>query len=210
MLSVEEAWKRIERWLAAKAPKILGNLNSPAKDSEILAAEKMFSCEMPAGWRDLYRVHNGMNTVGNLGSLFHGMRFLSLEEAIHEHADASKEGDPLPVRAGSAEVRKAAMHNPRWIAFAHDGGDTLLRVDMDPDPKGKAGQVIFTDHSDDTVIILAPDMAEFLTQFSDDLEADRYFLDQDALADGNHFLKCDESIDVVNWASSPKWNHLVP
>jgi cell wall assembly regulator SMI1 len=79
---------------------------------------------------------------------------------------------------------------------------------MDPDPHGKAGQVIFTDHADDTVIVLADGLPQFLAQFCDDLEKGLYFLDPDALADDQQFLGCDASIDVVNWSSSPRWQHL--
>ena len=62
------------------------------------------------------------------------------------------------------------MHNPNWIAFGHDGGDTLLRVDLDPGPGGTSGQVIFTDHADDTVILLAPSLSQFIADFAGDLE----------------------------------------
>ena len=62
------------------------------------------------------------------------------------------------------------MLNPKWIAFAHDGGASLLRVDMDPAPEGTVGQVIYTDHDDNTVILLGESIEQFLTDFADDLE----------------------------------------
>lgn len=207
--SISDLWSRVHTWLSLNAPKILGNLNRAASDADIDAAERALGCKMPEEWRKLYRVHNGMNSNQNSGSLFFGMQFLSLEKAVREHANSNTAGiEPLPVRASDPGIRKADMNNPKWIAFAHDGGDTLLRVDLDPAPGATVGQVIFTDHADDTVILLAPSLQQFLMTFVDDLESGRYFLDKDALLDENEFLSCDKEIDVVNWSFSPRWKYL--
>jgi cell wall assembly regulator SMI1 len=204
-----EIWSRIHKWLSANGPKILGNLNPAASNVEIDGAASSFGCTMPDDWRQLYCAHNGMNSNGNRGSLFFGMQFLSLEMAVREYANSNTAGvKPLDVRAGDPGIRKDDMHNPKWIPFAHDSGDTLLRVDLDPVPGGTVGQVIFTDHADDTVILLAPSLNQFLLAFVGDLESGRYFLNRDALADGNEFLSCDKDIDVVNWSFSPRWKHL--
>lgn len=207
--SIRDLWKRIETWLSAKAPKIIDNLNPAATDAEIGAAETALGCKMPDQWRQLYQAHNGMNSEKNLGSLFHGMNFLSLERAIREQANSNTTGaQPLPVRAADSGIRKADMHNPKWIAFGHDNGETLLRVDLDPGPGGNIGQVIFTDHADETVILLAPSLQHFLAVFVADLESGRYFLNKEALEEGDQFLDCDKEIDVMNWHKSPKWKHL--
>jgi hypothetical protein len=58
------------------------------------------------------------------------------------------------------------------------------------------------------VILVSPSLNRFLADFSTDLEAGRYFLDKDALADGNEFLRCQAEIDIVNWSFSPRWKHL--
>jgi cell wall assembly regulator SMI1 len=205
----QDPWDRIHKWLSAHAPKILRNLNAGAGDSEIVAAERALGQKMPQEWRDLYRAHDGMNTDQNTGSLFFGMQFLPLERVLREQTNNDVKGaKPLPVRAADPGIRLADMHNPKWIAFAHDCGNTLLRVDLDPGEGGRVGQVIFTDHADDTVIVLAPSLPAFLAEFAGDLEAGRYFLDKDALADGNEFLNCKAEIDVVNWSFSPRWKHL--
>jgi cell wall assembly regulator SMI1 len=205
----QNSWERIHRWLSANAPKILRNLNAGAGDSEIVAAERALGHEMPQEWKDLYRLHNGMNSNQNSGSLFFGMQFLPLEKVLREQTKSNVKGaKPLPVRAADPGIRLADMHNPKWIAFAHDCGDTLLRVDLDPGEGGRLGQVIFTDHADDTVIVLAPSLQAFLADFAGDLEAGRYFLNKDALADGNEFLSPKAEIDVINWSFSPRWKHL--
>lgn len=209
MSSVGELWIRIHDWLAAHAPKIMDNLNSPATDAEILEAEKLLGHAMPDEWRDLYRAHNGMNSNSNFGSLFYGMQFLTLTEAVGDHKNNSVPVEvDTPVRAADNGISQKDIYNANWIAFASDGGDTKLRVDMDPGPTGKVGQVIFTDLADDTVILLDEGISQFMSTFVQDLELGRYFLNQDALEDGYHFLDCDAEIDIVNWSSSPRWKHL--
>lgn len=209
MTSIAESWERIHAWLGIHAPKILDNLNRPATDHQLHQAEKSFGCEMPEEWRELYRVHNGMNSDSNLGSLFCGMQFLTLEEAIREHENNSASDETTrPVRAADAGVRKEDIYNAKWIAFAHDGGETLLRIDLAPGPSGSNGQVIFTDHADDTVILLSNSLADLMSEFVRDLETGRYFLSQEALAEGDQFLVCEPENDVINWSHSPRWKHL--
>jgi cell wall assembly regulator SMI1 len=211
MDDVTKSWGRIRSWLSKHAPKIISNLNPPATDREILDAEKRFGIEMPTDWRDLYRGHNGMNSDSNMGSLFYGMQFLTLERAVQEYKNSTAPVENVfPVRAGDAAIRKEDIHNAKWIAFAHDGGKTLLRVDMNPAPTGNSGQVIFTDHADDTAILLNLSLAELMSEFVQQLEDGRYFLSKEALAEGDQFLNCDAEIDVVNWAHSARWKHLAP
>jgi cell wall assembly regulator SMI1 len=209
VVSINTSWSRIEAWLSHNAPKIVQNLNAAATAAEIAAAERDLGRQMPGDWRGLYLGHNGMNDNHNFGCLFFGMTFLSLAEAVREHANSNTRGlQPLPVRAADPGIRKADMHNPHWIAFAHDGSDTLLRVDLDPGPGGAAGQVIFTDHADNTVILLAASLSQFLADFAGDLEGGKYFLNKEALQDGDEFLACDQELDIVNWHKSPRWKHL--
>lgn len=202
----DASWNRIERWLADHAPKIIGNLNPPASGTELAAAETALRFSLPPNLRDLYRRHNGMNCNGNQGSLFFSMHFLTLEELVENHA--LTDCDPIPVRAADAGINQADILNPKWIPFAHDYGECRLCIDVAPDTDGTAEQVIFTDQADDTAILVARGLEQFLAAFADDLEGANYFLNQEALDDGNHFLACAPAIDIINWVGSPKWQHL--
>ena len=206
---VAEAWDRIHKWLSIHAPKILGSLNPPASDAQIAEAEKAFGLAMPEEWRQLYQVHNGMDLDSNQGSLFYGMNFFTLGRAILELGLSDEsEAKPLHVEAADPGIRTVDMYNRKWIAFAHDFGDALLCVDMDPAPSGHIGQVIFTDHDNDVAILLSQSVGQLLWQFVGDLEADRYFLNKEGLEDGEQFLSCVPEIDVVNWFHSSRWKHL--
>jgi cell wall assembly regulator SMI1 len=206
---IAETWDRIERWLAASAPANLANLNPGASDAELAETERAIGRAMPGEWRKLYRRHDGMNADGNLGSLFFGMRFLPLSRVREELAAVGDNAEPMPVRAGDPAIRCEDMHDRLWVPLAHDLGDTLLRVDLNPAPGGRLGQVIFTDHADDTAILIAPSISRFLADFADDLDAGRYSLNAEALADGNQFLSPAPEIDIVNWSESPRWQHLL-
>lgn len=204
----EDLWQRIHTWLRANAPKILNSLNPPATEVQVRLAERAFGSGMPRDWWDMYAVHDGMHDRDNLGSLFHGMHFLTLDESVREHALSINDGaDDIPVRAADPGIDKRDMHNPKWVPFARSG-DTLILLDLSPVAGGAVGQVIFTDYADDTVILLAGSVREFLAGFVADLEARRYFLNEDARREGNEFLDCVSEIDVVNWHKSPRWKHF--
>src|SRR5262249_3000411 len=146
-LTISELWQRIEAWLSANAPKIIGNLNPPATDAEVAAAEAALGCQMPDQWRQLYQVHNGMNSEANLGSLFYGMEFWSLAEVVREHGNSQDfAAMPYKVEAADPGIRLENMYRKEWIALSFDGEETLLRIDLDPGPGGNLGQIIFTDH----------------------------------------------------------------
>ena len=202
----DASWNRIECWLAENAPKIIGNLNAPASETELAAAETSLRLSFPQDVRDLYRRHNGMNSNDNHGSLFFGMHFLPLAELVENHA--LTDGDAIPVRAADAGINQTDILNPKWIPFAQDYGECRLCVDLAPAINGTAGQVIFTDQADNTAILVASSLDHFLATFADELDGGKYFLNQDALDDGNHFLGCIAEIDIINWVGSPKWQHL--
>jgi len=208
-ISMNDAWTRIHSWLSANAPKISRSLNAGASASQLATTEEALGREMPAEWRELYQTHNGMSNELNLGSLFYSMRFLTLDEAAREHSNSNTEGvAPFPVRASDPGIKRADMCNPNWIAFASAGGDTLLCVDTDPATGGTVGQVIFTDHADNTVLLLATSLSQFLGDFARDLEGGKYSLNQESLADGNEFLNCSPDIDVLNWHRTQRWKHF--
>jgi cell wall assembly regulator SMI1 len=156
-----------------------------------------------------------MNCDKNLGNLFYGMNFLPLERVVAEFSqDASTKAElgsaytPDAAEGADRGIKTQDMHNGGWIPLAHNWGDTLIRVDMDPAAGGHRGQVIFTDHAYGVAILLAPGVGQFLAGFADDLESGRYSLKDEALEDGNEFLECAAEVDLANWWKSPRWEHL--
>jgi len=207
----KDAWNRIEAWLAKNAPKLIGNLNPGATGAEIAETEQATGITFPESFRKLYRQHNGLNDDDNSGSLFFGMNFLTLEGVQQNHAlRVGSPDDSVPVRSADPGIDLADIFNPKWIPFAHDFGECLLCVDTSPGQGGTVGQVVFVDGAAgvDTVILVASSLDDFLSEFADNLESGKHFLNADALEEGNEFLDCVKDIDIVNWSRSPKWKHL--
>lgn len=209
MTTIAAAWDRIHQWLAAQAPKILTNLNLGANADELSTAELAMGVTMPAEWKELYRIHNGMNGDENLGSLFHGMNFLTLAQVVQEVKSASgeTEGD-TSLEAADPGIQTANIFNPKWIPLANDWGACTIRIDLAPGEGGQVGQIICTDSDDSIAMLLAPGLGAFLTTFADDLEAGKYHLHPDGLKAGNEFLECTPEINLTNWWKNPRWQHL--
>ena len=209
-ISNKKTWPAITAWLKDNAPKIIGNLNPPATPEEIASVESKIGIAMPEDWKNLYLTHNGMNEDSNMGSLFYGLDFLSLEKVAKEFENnaAPSSEPPELVKVTDASINLTDIYNPKWIALAHDHAGNMIRVDMDPGEKGKVGQIIFVDIDSNVVVFLADSVDEMLSNFAADLKNGKYHLSEDALEDGDEFLNCDKEIDVMNWAFSPKWEHL--
>lgn len=217
MSSISESWGRIHIWLKQHAPKILASLNPGASISELDAAEKLIGGPLPTELRELYSIHDGQSDEINSGSLFHGMSFLNLTRMLDEVADCrdyATEGDAEAienvdvVENADVGIKTNNMYCGRWLPIAHDWGELLLKVDLAPEPTGKFGQVIFTDYTYSVVGLVSPSINCFLSDFADDLEGGRYFLNENSFEKGHEFLDCDGDIDVVNWWESPRWKHL--
>jgi cell wall assembly regulator SMI1 len=213
--SVVESWDRIHKWLEANAPKILASLNPGASDEEIAAAERSIGDPMPPDWRELYRVHNGLNQTSGYGNLFHGLNFFDLERVVREITQDRLQSEslgsdyvPVEVRKADTGIRRDDVFNLRWIALGHDWSRLLIRIDLDPGAGGQMGQVICVDSEFQVAIRLAVSVSRFIHDFAEDLEHGKYFLNAEALEEGREFLDCVPEIDVVNWWKSPRWKHL--
>ena len=206
MSSILDAWNEIETWLKAHAPKIMESLNPPATTEAIGKAEAAFGFEMPKQWKDLYLIHNGMNSKSNLGSLFYGFEFYSLETVMSEYRNRQDLFTyEAPVKTVSNGVNNANLNNLKWIPFLYLSRYSSIWIDMDPAAGGNIGQVIFTDHGEEAAVLLNGNILEFMNTFVGDLRAGLYFLDPEALEDGNHFLNAKNEIDIDNWRKTKRW-----
>jgi cell wall assembly regulator SMI1 len=75
-------------------------------------------------------------------------------------------------------VRKAYAH-PGWIPLARDWGGNNIAVDLAPGPAGTWGQVIVFGRDFDCKYVVSRSWAHFLAMVADDLEGDKWFVDDD-------------------------------
>ncbi|RPD45905.1 SMI1/KNR4 family protein [Hymenobacter sediminis] len=211
-MSLSESIRRIETWLAANAPRILTeSLNDGAAESELSGLEAAVGKPLPEDYKALYRWRNGLDEdADNFGSLFYGLSFIPLARVATAFQSRAQDSELCPPAYAQASVKADNVLNPYWLQLSFDGSHTWLCVDLDPAPAGRYGQVIFVDEVNESVFQVAESVAALLAQFADDLEQGRYFLEPDALEDGNEFLAAAASIDVVNWHQAARWQGVLP
>lgn len=205
---ISETFGRITSWLKDNAPKILElSLQSGATDLEIEELESVIGRKLPADFKELYKLHNGLSDDKNFGSLFYGMQFYPIDSIIAKFKQHALSAE-VSLKKQDVEIDPSNMFNPGWICFGFDGAHTSLKLDLVPAEKGNYGQVIFIDDEYEIGILVAGSITELLTNFASDLENGRYHLAEDALENGDEYLDPDDSIDIVNWYQTEKWKHF--
>ncbi|MDR2223277.1 MAG: SMI1/KNR4 family protein [Flavobacteriaceae bacterium] len=204
---MEENLKKIETWLLEHANKIaVYSLQSAATVQELKELEEVFGGILPDNFKQLYLWHNGMSNDENMGNLFYGMEFCSLEKVIRYFRDnKSQKQQKYPLQQVDEEIDASDIYNINWIMFGHDGSRTKLYIDLKPTSEGIFGQVIFIDEEAEVGILVANSIEELIEKFVSDLTDGLYDLNEDALEDDEHFLEVDQSIDLVNWSMSEQW-----
>lgn len=125
----------------------LEELYAAASVEELDFVEQELGIKLPEDFRELYLTHNGQK----------GILFLFGEFRIHPLADIVKENRSLrelidrkmqQVTDTSGTI-KDCIHNPKWIVFGDNGGNTSLCIDLDPGQQGTMGQIIELMEGDD-------------------------------------------------------------
>lgn len=182
MESIALLWQRIEQWFASHAPHILDTLHPGASEEELVQAESALGVPLPEDFKASYRIHNGGGSAflaggmrrGRLGPLKDVVQAWSgfqVFESDWAEAEPSFLGLPLSQRPPIQPV----WYHPRLIPFANDESGQYWCLDLDPAPGGHLGQVIFWDHENGPGHVLFPNFETLLSQWADDLEADKYY-----------------------------------
>ena len=110
-------------------------------------------------------------------------------------------------------IQKAYSH-PAWIPLARDWGGNNICVDLAPGPTGKWGQVILMGRDYDCKYVISRSWAAFLATLGDDMNTDRWFIDEDSKE-----LKLREFkqpnvepayIDILRWRADQKYGRKGP
>jgi len=203
---IETSLIRIEDWLIINAENISKHsLQKPATDIQLHELENRIGKDLPQDFKQLYKWHNGMNDIKNVGSLFYGMDFMPIKTIISDHENRIRVLEKIKLNKVDKEIDASNIFNPFWIQFGFDGARTGLYIDLSPTPDGNYGQIIFIDDEYSVGIFIARSVTEFIDSFQIDLENGLYSLDIDAMEDHNHFLVADQSIDIINWEHSKRW-----
>ncbi len=154
-------------------------LNPPATDAQLDAAERHLGRRLPPDVRALYGLHDGQvqPTAADprwAAGLVGGAALLPLDGVLfHWDQWAGFEADSdLDEGAGSEpEGFVRTKYSLRgWVPLTHDGGGNHVGVDLDPDVRGTAGQVMVFGRDDEHHRVLAPSLLSYLEQLADLLE----------------------------------------
>jgi cell wall assembly regulator SMI1 len=205
--TIKQSIDRIHAWLSNHAPKILASLAQPAEAEKLSQLQVLVEETLPAGLIELYSIHNGINR-NTRANFFYGFPFIPVEKILEQIKSYSPPNDGLALKYADPGIRNSFMFGSKRIPIGDDAGTCLICVDLDPDIDGTKGQIILVDYDYLVAIKLADSVEELTFKFSEDLEAGRYSLQEDALADGNEWLKAERAIDPGNWFNSPTWKYI--
>lgn len=162
-------WGRLERWLAAHAPRALASLNPPASEDEIAQAERALGVALPGDVRASLRRHDGQEPDI---PLFAGWSLLPCRRVVAEWRVWKDLLDAGRLRDREAQAEgavRAEWWNPRWIPITGDGTGDHHCVDLSPAPGGTSGQVITMWHDSGRRRVVAPAFESWLCRIADDL-----------------------------------------
>ncbi len=195
MKTINESLDQLKAWLTTHLTAALNNLRPPATDEAIAAAEAHFPFELPEDIKTLYRLHDGEEDNWPPGIFDNGHWFLPLSQAI-EQAKIMQEfvddgGDVEESWADSIEEGIISVYGPvkpftfsqQWLPLTSSNGDVLRYLDFDPAPGGAVGQVIEVDAECCSHKVVASSMAEYLSNYVDDLANGRYIIEDECIND---------------------------
>ena len=156
-------WERIERWVAANAPLLVGLLRPPATDEAIAATEAALGGRLPPSVRVSYRCHDG--EVPESDGILNIFRLLPLAEIIEKRAEM------LDIVADFQELEYDGSMIPiLW------GNGEFLYVDLSAE--GEESALYQWWHEDPKRTVVAPSFAAYLASFADDVERGLYHHEQ--------------------------------
>src|SRR4051794_35108963 len=126
-------WNRIEKWLGANAPEVLGGLNPPATPVQISQAEAALGIAFPHDLRDTFLIHNGQ--ASHPPWLLDGWEFMSVERIVDEWKvwkDLLDGGDFTGMESDSEGYTVTDWWGPLWIPLTYDGSGNHHCLDLNP------------------------------------------------------------------------------
>ena len=158
-------------------PALAHSLNPPANQAQVEQAESRIGYALPESLKALYLTHNG-ESDGH--GLFLGMRYLSIEEALHEWqnspamaAKTTPQAENKPVSVPPKHI-KTAYANPQYFPISKGDSGQYLVVDLDPDIEGSIGQVINIDPNGQTRHVIAHDVVGLVALMANQLAEGNY------------------------------------
>jgi cell wall assembly regulator SMI1 len=197
-MAVNNAWERIEAWLAVHARVVRKSLRPSAREGELEKLQSKLGLGLPADFAESARRHDGQKSDAEHGlfplsddalGAMPSCRLLRLTE-IRDAWAMMKELHDIGEFAGrKSEPARGVRHDwwhPGWVPIADNGGGDFLCLDLAPGKGGTAGQVIVFFHDLEDRPRLAKSVAAWLGALARGFESGKYVLDdEDGLIEAN-------------------------
>ncbi|MEM8526098.1 MAG: SMI1/KNR4 family protein [Bacteroidota bacterium] len=136
-------------------------LNRVADIDRLDKIKKLTESELPDDFKSLYSKYNGEENEKGIGN-WRGHTFMSLNEIIYElnlyieNSDTEEGISSYPEKA-----IKIKYYHVKWIPIFSDYCGNFIGIDLDPDEKGKYGQVIIFGRDEAPNIVIANSLNDF-------------------------------------------------
>ena len=162
---------RLDKWLKKNRPEFYAGLHPGVTDKKLDELEARIGFDLPPTFRSLLRWRNGQDPEGG-EPFWHNFDLISVEEIERNWASLTD----------LQEAEWSASDTPQWwgvgwVPFLAMGTNCVC-IDLQGSFTGKAGQVIEFWHADETRLILAPTLTDWLQSFIEGLESGYWKLDK--------------------------------
>lgn len=203
--TLQHTWTRIESWLSRNFPELGDTLNYGILPEDLMQIQRQFGFPLPPSIRDSYLRVDGQEAESSAGcseGLFFGLQLLSLEE-VYDEWKFWREVDDDPATGANPRLKEGMKSIPPgyvrcdysnrgWIPLITDKGGNYIGIDINPDEKGRPGQVIIFGRDFDTKVVLwrgdgENGWAKWLAAFAEELETADTFdnTNQDTNSEGS-------------------------
>ncbi|MFI1170153.1 SMI1/KNR4 family protein [Streptomyces melanogenes] len=174
--AVAAAWRRIELQLAERFPQFAVHLGGPATPAEIAACEAELGFGLPPAFVASCLIHR---SVGFGGWVTRMCPHDDIRQLPENRDGQVMMNDGWTSDTPDDEIRQDRGGRQGWVPLVGDTGTECDVLDLEPAAAGRYGQIVNLDHGCPNGV-QSPGWLELLERFADDLEADRYVLDQDS------------------------------
>ncbi len=191
MATITELWLRYTALLKEKMPHIYAGLNPPASQKALDRAEKDYKISKNPFFSELVEILK----INNGGEGMVGLDLLPIEYIFPDplgHYAWRKEdyiNNEYFVSIPEGYV-KIICHCKNWIDFATDGIGGGLYIDLEPDEKGKKGQIINSSEDQSGKVVFADSLSDFLLALIKKFEIGDYYIEEIKGEAGQIFYNC--------------------
>ena len=139
---MNKEFDKFKKWLTLNYSDGLLDLNPPATDAEIEELITTIGVDLPKDFIAILKIHNGQK--GEAAWLFDSQEFLSTHRIMEEFNIWKKllKSELQGKVSTPDDGVKNDWWNINWIPFTSDGCGDHYCLDLNPNAKGKSGQII--------------------------------------------------------------------